>query len=94
MRMIDADAIVSKLKNKMINPQTVFINTVLLGLMDEAPTVDAVEVVRCKDCTHWYDREGVCLKIYSDGNVNADAWQERKAEDFCSYGERRADNGE
>ena len=65
-----------------------------LDFIKEAPAVDAVEVVRCKDCTHWYDREGVCLKIYSDGNVNADAWQERKAEDFCSYGERRADNGE
>lgn len=49
--------------------------------------VDSVPVVRCKDCKH-YDM-GVCLKIYSDGNVHPEAWQSRKPEDFCSYGERR-----
>lgn len=48
---------------------------------------DMVEVVRCKDCKH-YDM-GVCLKIYSDGNVHPDAWQKRKPDDFCSYGERK-----
>ena len=32
---------------------------------------------------------GVCLKIYSDGNVHSAAWQKRKPEDFCSYGERK-----
>lgn len=53
----------------------------------EMPTVDAEVVVRCKDCKH-YDM-GVCLKIYSDGNVHPEAWQSRKPEDFCSYGERR-----
>ena len=52
------------------------------------PTVDAVPVVRCKDCKH-YDLS-VCLKIYSDGSVHPAAWQSRKPEDFCSYGERKA----
>lgn len=50
MRLIDANEIVGKLKNTMINPQTVFINTVLLGLIDEAPTVDAETRVRCEKC--------------------------------------------
>lgn len=59
----------------------------LLGLIEKAPTVDAVIVTRCKDCVH-YDF-GVCLKIYSDGNVHPEAWQSRKPEDFCSYGERK-----
>ena len=44
-------------------------------------------VVRCKDCKH-HDM-GVCLKIYSDGNAHPEAWQSRKPEDFCSYGERK-----
>lgn len=26
--------------------------------------------VRCKDCIHWHETEGVCLKIYSDGAVS------------------------
>lgn len=56
-------------------------------IFDYAPTVDAEVVVRCKDCKH-YDM-GVCLKIYSDGNVHAAAWQKRRPEDFCSYGERK-----
>lgn len=51
-----------------------------------APTVDAEVVVRCKDCKHY--ALGVCLKIYSDGNEHPEAWQGRKPEDFCSYGER------
>lgn len=55
-----------------------------LALTEE---VDAVPVVRCKDCNH-YDM-GVCLKIYSDGNVHSEAWQSRKPEDFCSHGERK-----
>lgn len=42
-------------------------------------------VTRCKDCAH-YDM-GACLKIYSDGDVHSAAWQERRPDDFCSYGE-------
>lgn len=50
------------------------------------PAADVAPVVCCKDCKH-YDM-GVCLKIYSDSNVHPEAWQRRKPEDFCSYGER------
>lgn len=57
------------------------------------PTADVAPGVYCKDCNH-YDM-GVCLKIYSDGNIHPAAWQSRRPEDFCSYGERKegADNG-
>ena len=44
--------------------------------------------VRCKDCVHWYEPDETCLKIYSDGAVSPYAWQYRKPDDFCSYGER------
>lgn len=56
-------------------------------IIADAPIEDAVPVVRCKDCKHY--EMGVCLKIYSDGNVSKDAWQRRKPVDFCSYGERK-----
>lgn len=59
--------------------------------VEQMPAMDAVEVVRCKDCIRWYEQEGVCLKIYSDGAVSAYAWQSRNPDDFCSYGERRTD---
>lgn len=58
-----------------------------LEILDEVPAADVEPVVRCKDCKH-YDI-GVCLKIYSDGNAHAEAWQPRRPEDFCSYGERK-----
>lgn len=44
-------------------------------------TVDAVEVVRCKDCKYFYD--GVC-SIHAD-KVLMDN------DDFCSWGERKDD---
>ncbi len=62
----------------------------VVNSIENALTVDAVVVTRCKDCEH-YDM-GVCLKIYSDGNVHPEAWQERKPDDFCSYGEPKEGN--
>ena len=54
----------------------------ILRIIDEAPTVDAVPVVRCKDCKKWeYDENfsGWCTE-----------WRRRTLGDhFCSYGERR-----
>ena len=64
-------------------------NRIVKNALENAPAVDAVEVVRCRDCIHY--EMGVCLKIYSDGAVSEYAWQERKPDDFCSYGERRND---
>ena len=79
-RLIDADAFLEKMKRTSRYFDVVFD-------VEEMPTVDAVEVVRCRNCIHYFS--GVCLKIYSDGNVSQDAWQERNDDDFCSYGERK-----
>ena len=51
------------------------------------PAADVRPVVLCRDCLHY--EMGVCLKIYDDGAANKDAWQERKPDDYCSYGEGR-----
>lgn len=69
-----------------------FFPAIVARALEKQPAIDAVEVVRCKDCIHWYDREEVCLKIYSDGAVHESCWQTRKPDDFCSYGERREEN--
>ena len=55
----------------------------------EAPEVDAVEVVRCKDCTHWSERIGMCLYCYG---LHYNAINPSRENDFCSYGEKRANN--
>lgn len=60
-----------------------------MEIIASQPAADVVQITRCKDCVH-YDL-GVCLKIYSDGNAHSEAWQPRKPEDFCSYGERKGE---
>ena len=85
-RLIDANAL-KDLRDKYIRGEIHFDDE--YDMVDRCPTVDAEVVVRCKDCKH-YDL-GVCLKIYSDGNMHPEAWQSRKPDDFCSYGERKDD---
>lgn len=54
--------------------------------LSELPTVDAVEVVRCKDCKHRYtNKHGEpCCEIWAHNRdtVVIDF-------DFCSYGKRK-----
>ena len=60
-------------------------------------TVDAVEVVRCKDCKFWHEETGWCQHhshfIGSEGEFchpwESNDWKMLDAEDFCSYGERK-----
>ena len=59
-----------------------------LHAIEKQPTVDAVPVVRCKDCKYCYAEgfvnvHNVCEKHYDFGNVDDD-W-------FCADGERRTD---
>ena len=72
---------VSALKEEYLHPY-------IVGSILQAPAVDAVEVVRCKDCK-WYQ-----LRKWDDGAPEYDcrkthALLDVKADDFCSYGERR-----
>jgi hypothetical protein len=86
MRLIDAEEL-ECLFNEQIEQGRTDAFDAFDDALQDATTVDAVPVVRCKDCKH-YDM-GVCLKLYSGGNVHSAAWQKRKPEDFCSYGERK-----
>ena len=89
-RLIDADA----LKTKAIRCETfklydapVFLKAVGTKEIDKAPTVDAVPVVRCKDCKWLYDEmDDYCCRSHR-GLV-------RICENsFCSYGERKDGDG-
>ena len=91
-RLIDANKYFKIIRDDIEIRPMCFRRTV--NHLNEMETVDAVEVVRCKDCIHWYEPDGVCLKIYSDVAVSPYAWQDRNPEDFCSYGERKADGKE
>lgn len=50
-----------------------------------APIVDAVEVVRCKDCK-WRGKVGCAVYIVDESDRPKD-------DDFCSFGERNDETG-
>ena len=73
----------------------------LLGLgriLNNVSAVDAVEVVRCKDCKYWGDKDGIAEKYgirFARCNVHNHfihgehiGWCP-KEDNFCSFGERR-----
>ena len=81
MRLIDADALLDgREDHEMISTHLIW----------NAPTIDAVPVVWCKDCKH---------RVYTDegescpDDIVCDLWESDGfyETDYCSWGERRAD---
>ena len=83
-RLIDANELVSILEEYAtgIYYEDIFSMSVLKRIIGERKTVDAVEVVRCKDCKAFHN--GKCDRLLGLPNPYPDS--------FCSYGERRTDN--
>ena len=86
-RLIDANALMAEVNRtaeitKRRREQFSLRN--LIMCIKNAPTVDAVEVVRCKDCRHYGRIKGLLgLRCDLQGEQ---IWCK---DDFCSYGERR-----
>ena len=57
--------------------------------LDHSATVDAVEVVRCKDCKHWADGVAGCTKHIKCCKIGFYMVGENG---YCVYGERRTDD--
>ena len=94
MRLIDADELLLKMAifYDFSNPETEIGLSKRKGLSlvrniiqnkDITPTVDAVEVVRCKDCK--YSARGAEFGTI----ICRVAERKIKPDDYCSYGERR-----
>lgn len=80
MRLIDAD----ELKTAFPCGETVRTESVR-ATIDHMPTVDAVPVVRCRDCKnseHWYADRRRCFLWHENGVSVFDGG-------FCNYGERK-----
>lgn len=91
-RLIDADA----LENEFgISDADIIAKEAIRS----APTIDAVPVVRCRECRHWHDGTGFCEKnsYFVDGDgvccspFESPNWTMFDQDDFCSYGERKED---
>lgn len=87
MRPIDADALPRLTQIYEFNGKRMEMEIVDAKFIDNAPTIDAVPVVRCKDCvcwTEWENGTGSCSRFALD-------WIGTDADDFCSMGERKED---
>ena len=87
-RLIDANALMERLKFKRRISEVGLYRGLESAMAQcaKAPTVDAVEVVRCKDCKHYVDSP------YDNGDMMCDYWGEwifPEDNDFCSGGERK-----
>ena len=84
-RLIDADAFLEKMKRTSRYFDVVFD-------VEEMPTVDAVEVVRCRECQHWKPSGSKAGNSFADmeyiGGCEFTKYCRRES-DFCSYGERK-----
>lgn len=60
--------------------------------IDKLPTVDAVHVVRCRECMHWKPTGSKAGNSFSDmeyiGGCEFTNYCRRES-DFCSYGKRK-----
>lgn len=80
MRLIDADALPRhKQLEAFGNGQYEDVEVVYGNDIDNAPTIDAEPVVRCKDCKQY------------NGKIECGCGILTEPDDFCSYGERKDD---
>ena len=83
-RLIDVDALGVGGCSKDVLPEAYCAGwNGLIDLIEKAPTIDAVPVVRCRECKWWQEDDDVGYCDNPDGLDNY-----AKPDDFCSYGEK------
>ena len=80
-RLIDADALIADLDKGLWGKD--WDKALAEAIINDAPTIDAVSVVRCKEC-RYKDMELCAMYKLVVAGV-------RKYDDFCSYGEREGE---
>ena len=83
MRLIDSDALIAKFKDDLENLQEFAFQLATIGAINTVkhqPTIDAVPVIRCKDCK-WYYRGGATCMFWDGANGMC-------GDDFCGKAER------
>ena len=86
-RLIDANALKSYMDECSKETRFRVYYGYATSFIDASPTVDAVEVVRCKDCKHAWIHPCGYVYCHRDGR---NAYEMTfNIDSFCSYGERK-----
>ncbi len=89
MRLIDADEFEAALENTEYDISPAYepdgySHKLICEVLEETPTVDAVPVVRCRECIHHYiDEYGFPACAESGAMLNPEE------DDYCSRGQRK-----
>lgn len=79
-RLISADALIAEMHNVILEDGED--RRTFYAVIERQPTIDAVEVVRCKDCLWRVEmphRAPLCARLVA---------RHIEEDDFCSWGER------
>ena len=88
-RFIDADrALEIVYEHGIAHPNVYYLTNYAMAILQEAPTVDVVPVVRCKDCIRRYDTDECPMCFLNGGQY----YEFTRDDGFCDRGERK-DNG-
>ena len=88
-RLIDADALISYMDECSQESRFRVYYGYAKSFIDDAPTVDAVEVVRCRDCIKRYDTDE-CPMCFLNRGLYVEC---TKDDGFCDLGERKDGDG-
>ena len=88
MRLIDADRALEIVRDQGIaHPNAYYLTTYATLTLRESPTIDAVPVVRCRECKHAWIHPCGYVYCHRDGR---NAYEMTfNLDSFCSYGERK-----
>ena len=92
-RLIDANKVINSMQKCLDEEPTkkdsvaYFAFESIIECLKREPTVDAVEVVRCKECKHYCSFYNECSEEHN--HYTEEGFREVHDNDFCSYGERK-----
>ena len=87
VRLIDIDAIQFVVVGGRQDGKVEFARA-FQKMLDEAPTVDAVPVIRCKDCKHWSEPDHVDNE-YVESICRELGIFDTSPTSYCSYAKRK-----
>ena len=98
MRPIDGDLLMKTVFNDvvLVDGEVKGVGLILAETVDKAPTIDAVPVVRCRECKYHRDKNEQehqylveDILICTSQDATDDCWNAVWPNHFCSYGERK-----